>query len=122
MRCLDVAATSAGADDLASLRRRAIWGLYRYGGMRLAELAWTIDTNFPRIEIEESGQWTVEAGTFVVVVPLIAKRALKKYHDSAAYSPDASANLHDVLFGGCRLVLQSSFRRLKPSAYATFTT
>lgn len=49
----------AGADDLAVLRRRAIWVLYRYGGVRLAELAWTIGTNLPRIEVEDGGQWTL---------------------------------------------------------------
>lgn len=54
-----MAAVPAGADDLASLRRRAIWVLYRYGGVRLAELAWSIDTNLPRVEVEDGGQWTL---------------------------------------------------------------
>lgn len=54
-----MAATSPGADDIASLRRRAIWALYRYGGVRLAELAWSINTNLPRVEVEDGGQWTL---------------------------------------------------------------
>lgn len=52
-------ATVPAVDDLASLRRRAIWVLYRYGGVRLAELAWSIDTNLPRVEFEDGGSWTL---------------------------------------------------------------
>ncbi len=47
------------APDIAMLRRRAIWVLYRYGGIRLAELAWEIDTNLPRIAVDMDGQWTL---------------------------------------------------------------
>lgn len=54
-----MAATSSGADNIASLRRRAIWALYRYGGVRLAELAWSIDINLPRVEVEDGRQWTL---------------------------------------------------------------
>lgn len=54
-----MSASPAGSDDLTALRRRAIWVLYRYGGVRLAELAWTIDTNLPRIEVDDGRQWTL---------------------------------------------------------------
>jgi len=52
-------ATEVTADELALARRRAIWALYRYGGVRLAELAWTIASGLPRIEVEDGGQWTL---------------------------------------------------------------
>ena len=56
-----MAAMPAGIDNdnLMLLRRRGIWVLYRYGDVRLAELAWTIDTNLPRIKVNDGGQWAL---------------------------------------------------------------
>ncbi|WP_249221467.1 tyrosine-type recombinase/integrase [Cupriavidus sp. KK10] len=46
-------------DALATLRRRAIWALFRYAGVRLAELAWSADTGLPRLEAEAPARWTL---------------------------------------------------------------
>lgn len=51
---LDVAAS-----DITLARRRAIWALYRYSGVRLAELAWSIDNGLPRVEADNAEQWTL---------------------------------------------------------------
>ncbi|APA87487.1 hypothetical protein BJG93_18520 [Paraburkholderia sprentiae WSM5005] len=40
-------------------RSRAIWTLYRFAGVRLAELEWHEDLALPRIEVDEAGQWTL---------------------------------------------------------------
>lgn len=45
--------------DIALVCRRAIWALYRYSGVRLAELAWAIETGLPRIEVEHDQCWTL---------------------------------------------------------------
>ena len=47
-----------GDDRLGVLRQRAIWALFRYAGVRLAELAWSADTGLPRLEAEAPGRWT----------------------------------------------------------------
>jgi site-specific recombinase XerD len=46
-------------DDITLLRRRAIWALYRFSGVRLAELAWSQETGLPRIEAEAPDLWTL---------------------------------------------------------------
>ncbi|MFM0303485.1 tyrosine-type recombinase/integrase [Paraburkholderia sediminicola] len=40
-------------------RRRAIWSLYRYAGVRLAELAWSEAEGLPRLEVDPQDQWTL---------------------------------------------------------------
>lgn len=46
-------------NTLAAQRRRAIWALYRYAGVRLAELAWSTEIALPRLEAEAPGRWTL---------------------------------------------------------------
>jgi len=40
-------------------RRCAIWSLYRYGGVRLAELVWSDATGLPRLDVDAEGHWTL---------------------------------------------------------------
>jgi site-specific recombinase XerD len=40
-------------------RRCAIWSLYRYGGVRLAELEWSSATGLPQLTVEPGGAWTL---------------------------------------------------------------
>ncbi|KAI3604275.1 Integrase (plasmid) [Cupriavidus necator H850] len=47
------------ANPLTALRRRAIWALFRYTGVRLAELAWSAEVGLPRLEAEAPGRWTL---------------------------------------------------------------
>jgi site-specific recombinase XerD len=80
--------TAGNANDAVNARRRAVWVLYRYGGVRLAELAWSIDTGLPRVEVEDGGQWTLYVRgkgnkpraiplPAVAVAPLIAYRVTR---------------------------------------------
>lgn len=52
-------ATEGIADDITLARRRAIWALHRYGGVRLAELEWAVDSGLPRVNVDDEGQWTL---------------------------------------------------------------
>ncbi len=45
--------------DILQARRGAIWALYRYAGVRLVELAWSINSGLPRIQAESAGCWTL---------------------------------------------------------------
>lgn len=47
------------ANTLTAQRRRAIWALYRYAGVRLAELAWSAEAGLPRLEAEAPGRLTL---------------------------------------------------------------
>ena len=40
-------------------RRCAIWSLYRYGGVRLAELVWSEPLALPRVDVDADGNWTL---------------------------------------------------------------
>lgn len=44
---------------LEELRRHAIWALYRYAGVRLAELVWSMESGLPRLEVETAERWTL---------------------------------------------------------------
>jgi site-specific recombinase XerD len=95
-----MAAAPAGTDDLASLRRHAIWVLYRYGGVRLAELAWAIDTNLPRAEVEDGGSWTLYVHgkgdkPRAVPLPAVATAPLAAYR--VARGLPAAPAAHEVL-------------------------
>nr|WP_322034028.1 tyrosine-type recombinase/integrase [Paraburkholderia sp. J76] len=59
--CDAVAAGDAPEDVPATVwaRRRAIWALYRFAGIRLAELVWHEALALPRIELDEARQWTL---------------------------------------------------------------
>lgn len=53
------APAAARADGLSAHRQRAIWALYRYAGVRLAELAWSAEIALPRLEAEAPGRRTM---------------------------------------------------------------
>ncbi|NEX64565.1 tyrosine-type recombinase/integrase [Noviherbaspirillum galbum] len=59
--CDDLVASSAEEKSvtLEELRRHAIWALYRYAGVRLAELVWSIESGLPRLEAETAERWTL---------------------------------------------------------------
>jgi integrase/recombinase XerC len=59
--CDAVVASDAPVDVPSNVwaRRRAIWSLYRFAGVRLAELVWREDLGHPRIEVDEARQWTL---------------------------------------------------------------
>lgn len=86
--------------ELAFQRRRAIWSLYRYGGIRLAELAWDVTTNLPRIMIEDDGQWTLYVDgkgnkPRAVPLPSVAIAAVAAYRSCRGLPAEPAA--HEVL-------------------------
>ncbi|WP_420890734.1 tyrosine-type recombinase/integrase [Cupriavidus metallidurans] len=92
-------ANSAG-DLLPALRQRAIWALYRYAGVRLAELAWSAETALPRLEAEAPGRWTLYVcgkGRKVRAIPLPAQCmvVLRAYRRARGLPPEPSA--HETL-------------------------
>lgn len=68
-------ATPAGLSPLMWARRCAIWSLYRYGGIRLAELVWSETLGLPRQEADADGNWTLHVrgkGNKLRAIPLPA--------------------------------------------------
>jgi site-specific recombinase XerD len=58
----DAVVSGAAPDTMPALvwaRRRAIWSLYRYAGVRLAELVWSEADGLPRLEADPQDQWTL---------------------------------------------------------------
>ncbi|MGF6288659.1 tyrosine-type recombinase/integrase [Paraburkholderia youngii] len=58
----DTVVSGAAPDTMPALvwaRRRAIWSLYRYAGVRLAELVWSEADGLPRLEVDPQDQWTL---------------------------------------------------------------
>lgn len=47
------------SNTLTAQRRRAIRALYRYAGVRPAELAWSAESALPRLEAEAPARWTL---------------------------------------------------------------
>jgi len=113
-------ANSAG-DLLPALRQRAIWALYRYAGVRLAELAWSAETALPRLEAEAPGRWTLYVcgkGRKVRAIPLPAQCmvVLRAYRRARGLPPEPSAHetLH-VIHGSKGEALQQTglYREIK---------
>jgi site-specific recombinase XerC len=80
--CDEAKTNEASAVDveLVRQRRQAIWALFRYTGVRLAELAWDSKTNLPRIGSDET-----ERGALYVQGKGGKLRAIPP---SGGYSPD----------------------------------
>lgn len=49
----------ASSADLRVLRRAAVWTLYRYGGVRLAELEWASSQALPKLDVDAQGDRTL---------------------------------------------------------------
>ena len=56
-RC--VAGPAPAPQGLTVWRRAAIWSLFRFAGVRLAELAWQPEVGLPRVEVDERGSLTL---------------------------------------------------------------
>ncbi|KVP43451.1 tyrosine-type recombinase/integrase [Burkholderia ubonensis] len=54
-----VSEVTVGVEPVVAARRRAIWMLYRYAGVRLVELVWSDDLQLPVVEAESDGRWTL---------------------------------------------------------------
>lgn len=92
--------TSAPSLDVSVLRRNAIWILFRYSGVRLAELAWDAERNLPRIDIADGKNWTLYVHgkgdkTRAVPLPTSAVGPLRAYRVARGLPSDPEP--HEVL-------------------------
>lgn len=55
-----IAGVAPAPEAVSVWRRAAIWSLFRYAGVRLAELAWQPATGLPRLDVDERGGWTLQ--------------------------------------------------------------
>jgi integrase/recombinase XerC len=91
----DTVVTAAPPADVAPLawaRRCAIWSLYRYGGVRLAELVWTDSTGLPRLDVDTDDHWTLHVrgkGNKLRAIPLpaVCVPALRAYRLARGLPP-----------------------------------
>jgi integrase/recombinase XerC len=79
-----VAEVVEGDDALVVARRRAIWTLYRYAGVRLVELVWSDEAQLPRLEADDDGSWTLHVlgkgrKTRAVPLPAVCVPILRAY-------------------------------------------
>ncbi|MFD1557548.1 tyrosine-type recombinase/integrase [Paraburkholderia silviterrae] len=81
------------------VRRRAIWALYRFAGIRLAELVWQEELGLPRIDVDEDRQWTLHVtgkGGKLRAIPLPSAclPALRAYRRARGLSADPPPGEH----------------------------
>lgn len=79
-----VAEPAAGEDALVAARRRTIWTLYRYAGVRLVELVWSDEVQLPRLEVDDGGHWTLTVlgkghKTRAIPLPAVCVPVLQRY-------------------------------------------
>jgi integrase/recombinase XerC len=82
-----LADTAAGPGTLGVLRRAAIFALYRYAGIRVAELEWSGDTGLPRITVDAQAGWTLEvqgkgSRQRAVPLPICCVTVLRRYRQA----------------------------------------
>jgi integrase/recombinase XerC len=95
----DAVIAGAAPADLAPpvwARRCAIWSLYRYGGVRLAELVWSETTGLPRLGVDAGGGWTLHVlgkGNRLRAIPLpaVCLPPLRAYRLARGLTPEPGA-------------------------------
>lgn len=81
-----VTEAAAGDDPLVTARRRAIWALYRYAGVRLIELVWSDEAQLPKVEVDGHGSWTLHglgkgSRTRAIPLPAVYVSVLRTYRE-----------------------------------------
>nr|WP_319000537.1 integrase [Burkholderia metallica] len=56
---VEVDTIDRNVEPLVAARRRAIWCLYRYAGVRLVELVWSDARQLPALDVDVNGRWTL---------------------------------------------------------------
>jgi integrase/recombinase XerC len=95
----DAVVAGAAPADLAPpvwARRCAIWSLYRYGGVRLAELVWSEPLGLPRLDVDAGGNWTLHVlgkGNRLRAIPLpaVCLPPLRAYRLARGLTPEPGA-------------------------------
>ncbi|CAE6723566.1 tyrosine-type recombinase/integrase [Paraburkholderia nemoris] len=97
-------------DALVIARRRAIWTLYRYAGVRLVELVWSDGAQLPRLEVDcsdDSECWTLHvlgkgSKTRAIPLPALCMPILKTYRQLRGLPPQPSPYEHAALIHGLK--------------------
>jgi integrase/recombinase XerC len=97
-------------DALVVARRRAIWTLYRYAGVRLVELVWSDESQLPRLGIDcsdDSECWTLHVlgkgrKTRAIPLPALCVPILKTYRQLRGLPPQPSPYEHAALIHGIK--------------------
>jgi integrase/recombinase XerC len=102
-----VAESTASGDALVVARRRAIWTLYRYTGVRLVELVWSDDTQLPKIEVDDGACWTLHVlgkgrKTRAIPLPTLCVPVLKTYRQLRGLPVLPSPYEHAALIHGIK--------------------
>jgi len=104
---------SAGEDALVAARRRAIWTLYRYAGVRLVELVWSDEAQLPKLEADDAGDsWTLHVlgkrrKPRAIPLPAVCVPILRTYRQLRGLPPqpvpfEHAALIHGLKGGGLR--------------------
>lgn len=139
----DAVVSGAAPDTLPPLvwaRRRAIWSLYRYAGVRLAELVWSEADGLPRLEADPQDQWTLHVQgkggkRRSVPLPSVCVPALRAYRLARAlpacpspferlaliHSEKRDALGHSGLYDEVKAILLAAETRVPPGDLATLT-
>jgi integrase/recombinase XerC len=139
----DAVVSGAAPDTMPSLvwaRRRAIWSLYRYAGVRLAELVWSEADGLPRLEANPQDQWTLHVQgkggkRRSVPLPSVCVPALRAYRLARAlpacptpferialiHSEKRDALGHSGLYDEVKAVLLAAATRVPSGDLATLT-
>ncbi|WP_408491709.1 tyrosine-type recombinase/integrase [Paraburkholderia sediminicola] len=103
----DAWVTAAIHDDeaLVTARRRAIWTLYRYAGVRLVELVWSDDAQLPKLEVDDGECWTLHVlgkgrKTRAIPLPALCVPILKTYRQLRGLPPQPGPYEHAALIHG----------------------
>ena len=102
-----VAEATAEADSLVIARRRAIWALYRYAGVRLVELAWSDEAQLPKLEVDDQGSWTLTVlgkgrETRAIPLPGICLSVLRTYRELRGLPAQPPLSEHVALIHGLK--------------------
>lgn len=136
------AVIAAGCPDglplLRWLRRCALWSLYRYAGVRLAELEWSDERHLPRIDVDLAGAWTLHVlgkgnRRRAIPLPAVCVGPLRAYRVARGLPPDPApfepvppvhsergrALGHSGLYDEIRAVFEAAQARIAPGDTAT---
>ncbi|TAM04964.1 MAG: integrase [Paraburkholderia sp.] len=94
-------------EPLVAARRRAIWRLYRYAGVRLAELVWFDARQLPALDIDANGNWTLNVcgkgrKPRAIPLPAVCVSSLQAYRRLRGLPAQPEPREHAALIHGLK--------------------
>ncbi|UMY33480.1 tyrosine-type recombinase/integrase [Burkholderia contaminans] len=111
---VEVDAVDRNVEPLVAARRRAIWRLYRYAGVRLVELVWSDGRQLPALDIDPQGNWTLNVNgkgqkPRAIPLPAVCVSSLQGYRRLRGLPAQPDSSEHAALIHGLKGgTLQSS--------------